>query len=290
MLTCHPCGKLPSIGLSDRELASGELQPDRLSAAARLFRDAGFLVLENAFTREHIERVRTEHDAALARFLEEKGGLGALEGKTFGKRHIGFFPPLTGVLGSSDLLAHPIACQLMDVLLGDDFRSSFVHTNTAWPGSGHQPVHRDTRALFGSAYPASHPAAILVVNIPLCDFSVVNGSTEVWPGTHWIPDFEGDDPGDLGERATTLPSVRTNIAAGALVLRDLRVWHRGMPNESTQPRTMLALVYQRAWMDEKRITIPESAWHAWSEKARHVFRHNTVVPDHEHRPRTWDHG
>ena len=279
-----------SIRLTAAEATARWLSPDRLTLALARFHDAGILVLENVYPEHFIGEVRAGHDAALDGFLHSKGGLDALAGKTFGERHIGYFPPLTGPVGNPDLLAHPIACQIMDAVLGDDFRCSFVHTNTAFPGSGYQPIHRDTGPLFDKRNPVSHPTAILVVNIPLCPFTEENGSTEVWPGTHWIPDRPGDNPGDIGPRSDPFPSMRTNLPVGALVLRDLRVWHRGMPNRSDRHRTMMAIVHQRGWMDEKRITIPESTWAGWPDRVRRIFRHNTVVPDADHRPRTWEDG
>ncbi|MFM7321368.1 MAG: phytanoyl-CoA dioxygenase family protein [Armatimonadota bacterium] len=241
-----------------------------------------------SFDEAFVARLRSEHDAVLAAHLDSIGGLDALTGKTFGERHVGYFPPLTGLCVHSDVVAHPIACQIMDALLGSDFRCSFVHTNTAFPGSGLQPIHRDTGSLFGTECAVAHPVAIMVVNVPLCEFHEGNGSTEVWPGTHHVPDGPEDNPGDIGPRAQAFPSIRTNLPVGSLVLRDLRVWHRGMPNRSERHRTMLAIVYQRSWMDERRVSIPESTWNAWSAKARHIFRHNHVVPDAQHRPRTWD--
>ena len=37
------------------------------------------------------------------------------------------------------------------------------------------------------------------------------------------------------------------MSAGSIVFRDMRTWHRGMPNTTDQPRTMISLVYYRQY-------------------------------------------
>jgi hypothetical protein len=85
-----------------------------------------------------------------------------------------------------------------------------------------------------------------------------NGFTELaprshcergWAGTHAHADadFEpgGCFPGALEARET----AQFSAAAGAVLLRDLRLLHRAVPNSSPRPRHMLALVYhaRAAW-------------------------------------------
>lgn len=263
--------------LTETERESGALSPERLSAALQTFNDLGYLVVESAYDPAFLETVRAAYELELERFLASKGGLAALEGKTFGKNHIGFFPPMVLPLADTQLAAHPIAVQLMKRLLGEDFQCAFFHTNTAMPGSGTQPVHRDT----GHLMDVPHPVATLVFNVPLCDFTLANGATEVWPGTHLTV-------GPVDEaRAAAFPSTRTEVALGSFILRDMRMWHRGVPNNADYPRTMYAIVYERGFLRTPVITIPKTTWESWSEDARHIFRHNRVVDDTEHQPRTW---
>jgi ectoine hydroxylase-related dioxygenase (phytanoyl-CoA dioxygenase family) len=274
--------------ISTKEFKAGALAPERLGKALRTFRDVGFVVLENAFDLGFIADVRAAYDVELEKCLASRGGMDGLEGKTFGRNHLGFFPPLVPPIADARIAAHPIAVQLMKELLGPNLHCSFYHTNTAYPGSGYQPVHRDTAPLFyRHEMNVPHPVTSLVLNVPLCDFTEENGSTEVWPGTHLIVDDGPEGGKELEERATELASVRTNVLAGSLILRDLRTWHRGMPNNAAYPRTMLAIVYQRGPFPAKPTTIPESTWEAWPETARHIFRNNKVVPDDSHVPQTW---
>jgi len=51
---------------------------------------------------------------------------------------------------------------------------------------------------------------------------------------------------------------------------------------------MMAIVYARGWLAQKAVTVPQSTWDSWTEDARKVYRKNTVVPDAEHRPISWE--
>lgn len=109
-----------------------------------------------------------------------------------------------------------------------------------------QPVHSDA----DFAHP-SHTFA-LVVNVPLITMSPQNGSTEIWLGTHHssIADQEGAH-GErasgrikealLEERRKAAPPVQPVVPKGSVVVRDLRLWHAGMPNYSNDIRVMLAM-------------------------------------------------
>ena len=80
-----------------------------------------------------------------------------------------------------------------------------------------------------------------------------NGSTEVWLGTHSITTLACQE-GVHGDRAsgrikTKLVEERKKVrgpcqptvSKGSVVIRDLRIWHSGMPNSSRVPRVMLAM-------------------------------------------------
>lgn len=115
-----------------------------------------------------------------------------------------------------------------------------------------QPVHSDA----DFAHP-SHPFA-LVVNIPLVTMKPENGTTEIWLGTH-INGIEAQE-GAHGERASgriredLLEKQRAArgpcqpvVKKGSIVIRDLRLWHAGMPNSSEEVRIMLAMIHFAPW-------------------------------------------
>ena len=273
--------------LTSEEREAGEISPERLAQATRTFLDTGLLVVEDAFDHEFLAEVRATYERELENDLERRGGLDALEGKTFGKNHIGFFPPINNILGHVRIAAHPIAAQFLVALLGKDVQCSFYHTNTALPGSGIQPTHRDSGPLFGTEMTVPHPPHAIVLNIPLCDFTEENGSTEYWPGTHLIVDRTPDEQKRLDDRIGDYPSIRMNLPLGSFALRDMRAWHRGMPNNADYPRTMIANVYQRGWIAETPMNIPRSLWESWPQPVQHIFRKNRIVDDAQYVPQQW---
>ena len=152
--------------------------------------------------------------------------------------------------------------------LGDNFFSYLPYgNNTAWPNCSIQHIHRDAGHLFPDT-PYVLPMTKAVINIPLVDFTEKNGATEVWPSSHLMVDRPEDNQLSLEKRVQSLASVRMLIPAGSLVIRDMRCWHRGMPNKTAQPRPMLALVYFRRFHHEPdnstifRYTLPQDNWQA----------------------------
>ena len=266
--------------LGPGELEDVRLSDDRLAMALRTLRDTGMVVIEGVYSRDWVDELRSAFDAELDRYIAARGGLDAVNATSFGRNHIGIHLPLVPPFSDPQIVVNPIAMQIMTAALGDDLRCAFYHSNTAYPGSGRQEMHRDNPPLFGPEFGVPTPVVHVVLNIPLCDFTEENGSTEIWPGTHLMVDLTPEDglADRLAARAQMMAPVRANIRAGCVVIRDLRLWHRGMPNNSREVRTMLALVYQRAWAAEhefhKMKEIPRSTWDEWPGEARQVFRYN----------------
>lgn len=124
-----------------------------------------------------------------------------------------------------------------------------------------QPEHKD------SAF--DHPKCpyYFIANVPLCDFTVENGATEFWLGSHAQTTVEdqqtvnGDQMVSMkmyktGEpipwiteeakqaRRAVRPPMQPEARRGDVMIRDLRTWHAGMPNHSDKHRIMLGLGYQ----------------------------------------------
>ena len=87
-----------------------------------------------------------------------------------------------------------------------------------------------------------------------------NGSTELWLGTHSISSKDCQE-GDHGERASgriktdmleerrqVKPPCQPVVKKGSIVVRDLRLWHAGMPNfKKDEIRVMLAMIHFAGW-------------------------------------------
>ncbi|MBV9468760.1 MAG: phytanoyl-CoA dioxygenase family protein, partial [Abitibacteriaceae bacterium] len=108
------------------------------------------------------------------------------------------------------------------------------------------------------------PAFGLVVNVPVVDMDAQNGSTEIWPGTHLDPTcsiHEGSQriPQTILEpRRAIYPPIQPTVPAGSVVIRDIRLWHAGMPNHTDQPRPMIAMIHWCSWWaNDEPISFPK---------------------------------
>ncbi|KAH9995361.1 hypothetical protein F4779DRAFT_631664 [Xylariaceae sp. FL0662B] len=148
-----------------------------------------------------------------------------------------------------DVHANPFAIDVCKTMMGPDPVLRYHKANTNFPGESRQPVHCDVHY----AYPRACFA--LAVNIVLIDCSPQNGSTECWPGTHTITKFsdqngmKGIHGRLLGERRKAFgPPVQPTVRKGGIIVRDMRLWHAGMPNRTAnEVRVMLNLLYFADW-------------------------------------------
>jgi ectoine hydroxylase-related dioxygenase (phytanoyl-CoA dioxygenase family) len=148
-------------------------------------------------------------------------------------------------------LAHPLAVQLLELLLGEDFYCKFVSSDTSLRGAVLQSPHRELDA--GRTWePCSY-----VVNLPLVACGLQNGPLEVWPGAghHWNQalldrlkldtDVQDDRNPQAEWFATLFPSRRVELVPGDLLIRDGGLLHRGTVNHTDEPRTLLTVCYFR---------------------------------------------
>ena len=162
-------------------------------------------------------------------------------------------PPVKSFFHNSVFL-NPIASQVTASILGPRPKWTFCSGNTALPPvKGTEPQRQPVHADADFEHP-THPFA-LVVNVPLIKFTPENGSTEVWLGTH-TPDLAGlhVQEGAHGDRASgrikkhlleqrreVRGPCQPVIEKGSIIIRDLRLWHGGMPNWTDEVRVMLAM-------------------------------------------------
>jgi len=115
--------------------------------------------------------------------------------------------------------------------------------NANLPGSIYQDFHPDSNS----------ESEYTVVNIALVDTDLVNGSTELVPGSH---------ASKLDYRSFVLDGhsrrgVRPPMLRGDMVLRTSTLWHRGTPNRSDAMRPMLALLYTPVRLGVGRLAASE---------------------------------
>ena len=264
--------------ISAAELRAQAMSEENLRIAVRTLKECGFVIIEDVVSPDWIDRIRRQCDETLQRYMR---AVSSEKRATMERTHTAMFPPICSPFMDSVAIENPFAVQVTEAAIGPDFFCTFYNTNTQWPHSGGQQVHRDFDHLFPD-HPIALPIIQVIVNIPLIDFTLGNGATEVWPGTHLIVDELPNDREALEERAKYLPSVRTTVSAGSIILRDMRTWHRGMPNETEEIRTMLAMIYDRPFLNAyisatELIEIPRCTWEQMSDRAKHIFRYNPIV-------------
>jgi ectoine hydroxylase-related dioxygenase (phytanoyl-CoA dioxygenase family) len=168
-----------------------------------------------------------------------------------------------------------LVIQVTAKILGEGVHQHFYNGNTNLPGSRLQPLHRDAVHLWPDPI---HPVISLVINMSPIDVDESNGATEIWPGTHRIPGSTRVTEEAEAERRARVPPVRAVTRKGDAVLRDPRLWHRGVPNPSTEVRHMIAMVHSK-WFYQRETTIPvtRGALHSFDDEV--LTTRVELVPD-----------
>jgi hypothetical protein len=262
------------IHLTEQELISKQLHPETLEIAVEQVRANGYIVFAGVLSEEKIARLREAFDSLFDEYIARKG---YNVGKNRAQMHLPFVEPFI----DEDVVCHPFVVQVIERLLGPGSRCVYLASDTAMPGSEYQNVHCDTMPLFPElAVPL--PVHSLVVNIPLVNVTDENGPIEIWPGgTHQNPDQANHDTLDgsvnphlhIVRAAEHMLSEKVHMTAGSILIRDIRMWHRGTPNRSNDRRTNLALIYNRHWYGGgSSIQIPQETYDRLPPKAKELFR------------------
>jgi len=232
------------------EISSGKLSPTNLLKAINLIRTVGWCILEGIIPDQicdHLGKKLLEDYQELTKLPKDQIYTNFVQG------HIQQDPPPFAPYVYKEIVLNSFVLQLVEKILGKGAILSFYSGNTNCPGSGTQPAHTDFAHLWEEYGDTAHPPAQLIVNIVMEDVTEQNGSTGAYPGSHSITKYvKGEqykiDPKELEGKKLD----RFNMKKGSVLIRDDRLWHRGMPNLSTKPRPMLALIYSIRWLKENR--------------------------------------
>ncbi|KAM0470575.1 hypothetical protein ACHAPX_009838 [Trichoderma viride] len=271
------------IRLTDEELETKTMGSYHLQAALEALHADGLVVLENAVDPAHLDH------------LNQRMVVDAEQLKTRQKAHVNFSAetrnfqqepvPEEGYI-FNDIIANPWAAEILEHMLGPKPKIRLYSANTALKAEARQPVHID----MALGYPRT-PFGFCV-NINLVSTSPENGATEFWLGTHNDPALEaltinghgddGPDPAialekktarakDLGvpidfadklveERRKVRPPIQASLPKGSLIIRDIRIWHAGMPNRTDDTRVMLVTVAVASWYRNKQKILLPTRW------------------------------
>jgi len=243
------------VNVSKEELASGKLSQRNLELAIRALHHDGLVLLDNVCNHAGLDLLNEKmvEDAMKLKTMGDKGPYNFVRG------NLQQNPPPTAEYFKEDIFLNPIINHVTSTHLGSRPRWAYSSANVALPADGDiqpqsQPTHSD--AYF---HHPTHPFA-LVISVPLVTMTPENGSTEVWLGTHEgfdsrlqeaitsIDNAEGGlGKARLEERRRLRPPAQPVVPKGAVVIRDIRLWHGGKPNFSKEARVLLSMVYFAPW-------------------------------------------
>ncbi len=197
----------PTLSAPSERLTHGELR-----ALRDLFNEQGYVVIKNVVPRDKLEEL-TAHIRAEYKRVRSNGALFSGGGQVSG--HLNCFPGEESRFVYDTLVQRGIV-ELVQSLWPTPLRMPNIGCNFNLPGSVIQHYHTD--------WPFRKE--FLIVNVSAVDTDLVNGATEVIPGTHkqYIPywRFELERLPRYGKRLVS--------NQGDVVIRTSNLWHRGMPN------------------------------------------------------------
>jgi hypothetical protein len=238
-----------SIDVPEDDRAAERLSGDGLRAAVDAVRSDGFVVLNDVVDPAHLDVL---HDRMV-------GDLDALRARpdapyNWNAGNLQQDPPPFPPYLFADVLLNPFVISVTSAVLGPGVKNVMYGGNTALTSDRRQPVHVDVGHLWPTeVLESAHPAAQLVVNVLTVDVSPENGATELWPGTHRVLGVgAGDDIKISSEaveaRRAVCPPIQPTFRRGSVLIRDIRLWHAGMPNRTVEPRPMIAMVHTSQWL------------------------------------------
>lgn len=268
------------LQLSQAEQVSGHLAPETLEAAVNQVKLNGFVVLENALPIDLVDTMNGAFLQAYAELRARDAARTEVNTNEFRTNRIRMDLPFRAPFSDPRVITNPFALAIVEHILGEDCRMFYFSCDAPLPGSQYQRVHGD----YAPFYPDSEvilPITGLVVNYPLVNVTEENGPLEAWPNTHLTPEkfYKGNY---VPEAAKNLTPVRMLTPKGSLIVRDVRMWHRGTPNVSNEIRPNLALIYGRSWWDgafypQDSLGITEQTYAGLSERAQKLVRFEKLV-------------
>lgn len=197
----------------------------------------GIIGLKGAFSREWVEALREDVEAA---FEQARARPGGAVGRGPKRYYVEIHPE--DIRGFLDLVAHPWVTAVCSAILGPEYRIVEIGFDVPGPGAMDQPWHRD--------FPAPDETLVgrrlnsLAFNLTCVDVFEDMGPFEIAPGTQW------DDPAEF-EHGQFPPkhlypryeqrAQRKMPKMGDISARSALTIHRGTANRSSKSRPVLVL-------------------------------------------------
>ncbi len=197
----------------------------------------GIIACRGAFSRDWVQQVRADVDAA---FEEARSREGGAVGRGPHRWYVEIHPEV--LQGFVDLVDHPWVRAVCESVLGPDYRIVEVGFDTPFPGATLQPWHRD----FPSPRDTweGHRLTSLAFNLTTVDTTEEMGPFEIALGTQWErgDDFDHEQfPPESAYARYEAAAERKYPQVGDISARSALTIHRGTPNRSQVPRPVLVL-------------------------------------------------
>ena len=284
------------------------------------FEQHGHATLLNAFPTAVLERLAPQLDADAARLRLDEPRMIADRGEGHSLHHqLGV--PREAPWITRELMSNPLLEQIAATLLGPGTFLAFCNGNTCMPGSGRQGLHSDSQWCAqlplalplhaagsithnrcarrtwtteadarAAGQPWPHRPTQLVFQFGPREIREEDGATEVYPGTHNDPRWAEGAPipeTESGRRATGHSPIRLTIPAGAVALREMRMWHQGVSRPNSRHSCPVQLSNTSGGLPAGRESLDAPAAHARPDLHRPLPPPNTRrPPGAAHTPRS----
>jgi ectoine hydroxylase-related dioxygenase (phytanoyl-CoA dioxygenase family) len=227
------------IDPSPAERGRGRLSTANRKKALAAMRSDGIVVLERVIDQASLDALKTRMDRDSLELLAFCDSVG---GNPRDRGHLQQGPPPFAPYVFPDYVANPLIADVLHAILGAGAYCEFYNGNTNCPDSTYQQLHLDAMHEPGPETEAA-PTSAVVVNVVPQDVDECNGAVELWPGTHRIVGPTPVPEEAIEARRAEVPPIRGCFRKGDALLRDSRLWHRGVPNPSNDYRHMIAMVF-----------------------------------------------
>jgi hypothetical protein len=239
---------------------------ERQEAIDALMTD-GIIAKKGAFSRDWVQQVREDVDAAFEEAMSREGGA---VGRGPNRYYVEIHPQ--ALRGFVDLVDHPWLRAVCESVLGPDYQIVEVGFDVPGPGAMNQPWHRDFP--MPPETKDEHRLTSLAFNLTLVDTEPDMGPFEIALGTQWDhgDDFKHEMFPDKSlysryeERA-----VRKFPVMGDISARSALTLHRGTKHHSqkTRPVLVLGIDAPGAGNAERHdMAVTKDYWEALPERVR----------------------
>lgn len=207
-------------------LTTDKLTQSEMEKSKQAFASDGYFIVRNIVSPERLAEL---HQSLAQEFAaaSKSGALFAGGGLVSG--HLNCFPG-AGARFAYDTLQERGIIDLMKELHPSVLRMPNVGCNFNLPGSHTQHYHIDR----------PFTREFMIANVAVVDTVIENGAIEVIPGTH--KRFYRYSQFVLERRHRD--GKRIPLNRGDVLIRSSNVWHRGMTNQTSVPRPMLAMTWE----------------------------------------------